>query len=182
MTRTIIRMLGYWLLAAALTLVTGGGATYAGQRGAPGQGRGPGPGAAVAPAEIQRLFDAYALVQAQTQLQLSDEEYPQFLARFKALQDARRRGLQQHTRLVLELRRLLTASRPDEGQLKDRVQALRDADARSAVDIRNAYDAVDQILDVKRQAEFRVFEEMMERRKLELVTRARQAIRQRPQP
>src|SRR5689334_13047511 len=62
---------------------------------------------AIAPAEIQRMFDAYALLQAQTQLQVSDDEYPRFLARFKALQDVRRKALQEHTRLVVELRRLL---------------------------------------------------------------------------
>ena len=40
-----------------------------------------------------------------------------------------------------------------------------------------AYDGIDQVLDVGQQAKFRVFEELMERRKLELVTRARQANR-----
>ena len=42
---------------------------------------------------------------------------------------------------------------------------------------RKAYDDVDQMLDVRQQAKFRIFEELMERRKLELVTRARQANR-----
>ena len=45
---------------------------------------------------------------------------------------------------------------------------------RSASDVKKAYDAIDQILDIRQQAKFRVFEENMERRKLELVTRARQ--------
>jgi hypothetical protein len=43
--------------------------------------------AAVSPAEIQRMFDSYALMQAQEQLQISEERFPQFLRRFKALQD-----------------------------------------------------------------------------------------------
>ena len=49
-------------------------------------------GRGVAPAELQRLFDAYVVLQAQQQLQLRDEQYPQFLSRLKALQDIRRRG------------------------------------------------------------------------------------------
>ena len=49
----------------------------------------------VSPAEIQRMFDAYALLQAQDQLKIGDELYPQFLSRFKALQDARRKALQE---------------------------------------------------------------------------------------
>jgi hypothetical protein len=61
------------------------------------------------------------------------------------------------------------------------MQALQDADVRTAADVRKAYDAIDQVLDVRQQARFRVFEELMERRKLELVTRARQANRQRLQ-
>ena len=52
----------------------------------------------VTPAEIQRMFDAYALVQAQDQLKLGDDQYPRFLARFKALQEIRRRAQAERTR------------------------------------------------------------------------------------
>lgn len=134
--------------------------------------------AGVTPAEIQRMFDAYALVQAQEQLQLGDEQYSRFLIRFKALQDRRRQALQEHTRIVGELRRLLMQRQPDEGQLKDRIQALEDADSRAIADIKKAHEGIDQVLDVRQRASFRVFEEQMERRKLELVTRARQGNRQ----
>ena len=107
---------------------------------------------------------------------------PRFLGRFKALQDIRRKALQEHTRLVVDLRRLLMDAQPDEAQLKDRLQALDDVDTRSRADVKKAYEAIDQILDVRQQAKFRVFEELMERRKLELVTRARQANRPKAQP
>ena len=40
---------------------------------------------------------------------------------------------------------------------------------------------IDQVLDVRQQAQFRVFEELMERRKIDLVTRARQKSEQ-PSP
>ena len=131
----------------------------------------------VTPAEIQRMFDAYALIQAQDQLRLNDDQYSRFLVRFKSLQDLRRRSLQEHTQLVAELRRLLMQGQPDEAQLKDRMQALRDVDSRAIADVKKAYEAIDQALDVKQQASFRVFEEQMERRKIELITRARQANR-----
>ena len=52
----------------------------------------------VSPAEIQRMFDSYALMQAQEQLKIGDDKFPQFLTRFKALQDARRRGQQRRQR------------------------------------------------------------------------------------
>ena len=129
------------------------------------------------------MFDAYALLQAQDQLKIGDEQYSQFLTRFKALQDARRAGLQQHARIIQDLRRMLNGSQPpDESQLKERLKALDEGDARAAAEIRKAYDALDQILDVRQQAKFRAFEEAMEQRKLELVTRARLANRPKPQP
>ena len=131
----------------------------------------------VTPAEIQRMFDSYALMQAQDQLKITDDQFPQFLGRFKALQDVRRKALQDRTRLVQELRVLVNQPQPDEAQMKDRIKALQDVDARAAADIKKAEEAVDQMLDVRQQAKFRVFEENMERRKLDLVTRARQANR-----
>jgi hypothetical protein len=129
---------------------------------------------AVTPAEIQRMFDAYALVQAQDQLKLGDEQYSRFLPRFKTLQEIRRRAQAERIRTVQELRRLALDAKSDESLLKDRIKGLQELEIRTAADIRRAQDAVDQVLDVRQQAQFRGFEELMERRKIELVTRARQ--------
>jgi Spy/CpxP family protein refolding chaperone len=132
----------------------------------------------VTPAEIQRMFDAYALLQAQDQLKITDEQYSQFLSRFKALQDVRRKGLQERMRILQELRKLTADGQPvDEAQIRDKLRALEEVDARLTADVRRAYDAVDQVLDVRQQARFRLFEEQMERRKIELLTRARLANR-----
>jgi hypothetical protein len=136
----------------------------------------------VTPAELQRMFDAYALMQAQDQLKVSDDRYSQFLARFKALQEIRRRSLQERTHAVQALRKMLNGTQPpDESQLKEQLKALDDLEARSATEVKKAHDAVDQVLDTAQQAKFRVFEENMERRKLELLTRARQANRSKKQ-
>jgi len=59
---------------------------------------------------------------------------------------------------------------------------LDEADTRAAAEVKKAYDALDQILDVRQQARFRTFEETMEQRKRELVTRARLANRPKQQP
>ena len=129
------------------------------------------------PAEIQRMFDSYALIQAQDQLKISDEKFPQFLARFKALQDTRRRNMVERLRNIQELRRLSNEPQTDDTQIRDRLKALDELDGRSRVEIEKAYESINQVLDLRQQAKFRVFEENMERRKLELVTRARQANR-----
>ena len=144
-----------------------------------GQGAQP-PAAAdptISPAELQQLFDSWALLQAQGFLKMNDDQFARFLPRFKALQDTRRRGLQQRTRVLNQLRKAVNDAELDEQQLKTSIKQLEDIDDRAAADTRKAYEAVDQVLDVLQQAKFRLFEEQMERRKLELVTRARQANR-----
>jgi Spy/CpxP family protein refolding chaperone len=168
------------LLAVVWALILGGpgGAVLAAQGGR----QRPLAGAAlddpsVTPVEIQRMFDAYALMQAQEQLRIGDDQFSQFLTRYKALQDVRRKTLQERTRLVNEMRRLLNRTPPDEAPIRERLKALEDLEARAAADVKKASDAIDQVLDIRQQAQFRVFEENMERRKLELVTRARQANR-----
>lgn len=131
----------------------------------------------ITPAEIRRMFDSYALMQAQDQLKITDEQFPKFLTRFKALQDVRRRTLLERARMLQELRRMTNEPQPDESALKDRVKALEDLEVRSQADVRKAYEGIDQVLDVRQQARFRVFEEAMEQRMLQLITRARQANR-----
>ena len=153
----------------------------AGQRQGRGPARGGGPDTpGVAPAEVQKMFDAYALMQAQEQLKIGDEQFTRFMTRFKALQEARRQTVQERLQIILALRRLTVATPADEGQIKERLHALQELDARAAVDVRKAYAGVDEVLDVRQQAQFRVFEELMERRKLDLMARARQT--NRPQP
>jgi hypothetical protein len=131
----------------------------------------------VTPAEVQRMFDAYALMQAQEQLNIADDQFSAFLTRFKALQDVRRRTLNGRARVLMEMRRILNQAQPDEQMIRERLKTLQDINARRADEEKKAYDAIDQVLDLRQQARFRVFEEAMERRKLELVSRARQANR-----
>jgi Spy/CpxP family protein refolding chaperone len=131
----------------------------------------------VSPAEIQRMFDSYALIQAQDQLKISDEKFPQFLTRFKALQDTRRRNMTERFRMIQDLRHLTSDPQPDDARMRERLKALDDLDIRSQAELTKAYEAINQVLDVYQQAKFRVFEENMENRKLALVMRARQANR-----
>jgi hypothetical protein len=168
------------VIAALVALVTIIVAPVQAQGRTPRRGQN-GPGDGVSPAEIQRLFDAYVVMQAQQELQLRDDQYPQFLARVKDLQAARQRGLSERGRILQDLRRLNDQSQLDEGRARADLKALADVEARTASDVREAQAAIDQILDLPQQVRFRVFEEQMERRKLELLVRARQARGQREQ-
>lgn len=129
----------------------------------------------VGAAEVERLFSAYAVMQAQEALGLDDGQFARFLPRMRALQVARRRLDVERNRLTGELARLTAPGQaaPDEAALRERLKALAELDVRAATEIRAAYEAVDQALDVRQQARFRVFELQMERRKFELMMRAR---------
>lgn len=132
----------------------------------------------ITPGEVQRMFDAWTIVQAQDALSLSDAQYGKFVAKLKALQDTRRRHQQARAQLLGDLRRSLNGGSPAEGALRDKLKALREEDDRAAVDLRKAVDELDEVLDVQQQARFRLFEERMEARKLELLLKARQNVRQ----
>lgn len=128
-------------------------------------------------AELVAMLDTYALVQAQQALQLDDAQYGQFVVRLKRLQEMRRRNQQARNQILQDLRRLSDrkASSPaDENAVRERLKALRDLDERAALDVRRMHDAVDEVLSVTQQARFRVFEENIERRKLDLLVRARE--------
>ncbi len=170
------------ILAACLMLVLAGSSSALAQT-RPGRGRGlPGGGpladGGVAPAELQRLFDAYIVMQAQQQLQLTDDQFARFLTRVRTLQEVRRRGQMERGRLLQELRRVSETPAQDDA-VRAQLKAFADLEGRQFSDLRQAIEGVDQVLDLHQQARFRLFEEQMERRKVELMMRARQGNRPR---
>jgi hypothetical protein len=136
------------------------------------------------PGEIQRLFDGMMVMEAQDQLALTDKQYPDFVTRLRALQETRRRNQQQRSRIMMELQRMTNPrnqDRLDEPAVRQRLVELQELESRSAAELRQAYTAIDAVLDVRQQARFRIFEEQIERRRFELVQRARQ-LRQQQNP
>ena len=145
---------------------------------ADGRGRGARAAAPLTNAQLATMLDAYAIVEAQKVLQLSDEQYGQFVARLKRLQDTRRRNMQARGRLLQELRRMTAPeATADEAALKERLKALRDLDEQAAQALRQEHAAVNELLDARQQARFLLFEERLERQKLDLLMRARERAR-----
>lgn len=134
---------------------------------------------AMPPGEVLNMLDAYAVLQGQKALELGAQQEGEFIVRLKRLQQTRRRNLQARNGLVQELRRLTAPNVPqvDDAAIRDRVKQLREHDDRAAAELRKAYDHLDEILDARQQGRFRVFEETLERRKLDLLMRARRATR-----
>ena len=118
-------------------------------------------------AVLANMLDTYAIVQAQQALTIADARYGTVAARLKRLQDIRRRNQRERHLLV----------RADENAIRNQLTALREHDERAAVELRQAYDALDEVLDTRQQARFRMFEEQIEQRKLDLLVRAREQAR-----
>ena len=165
-----------WLALAGSGPLLAQDATGPSQRGRGGRPNDPGPAADLRAAEVMTILDGYALVQAQEALQLNDAQYGQFVTRLRKLQETRRKGQQGRHRIIQELRKLAgpQAAPADENALRTQVKALRDHDDRTAEEVRKAYDALDEVLDPRQQARFRLFEERLELRKMDLLMRARQ--------
>ena len=125
------------------------------------------------PLEVQRLFEAFELVRAQEMLDLSAEQYPEFVARFKVLQDTGRQGQQERQRRLRELRRMSNQAGADEATLTEQLVALGAHDQELAQKQRDAIAEIDRLLNVRQQVRFRMFEQAMERRRVELLMRAR---------
>jgi hypothetical protein len=127
------------------------------------------------------MLDSYAMFQAQQQLSISDEKFGSFAGRLKKLQDAKRRNQRARHRMVVELRKLVSPRSPtpgDDAAIRAQLAQLKEHDRRAAAELQQAYDALDEVLDARQQARFRIFEEQIEQRKLDLLLRAREKARQ----
>jgi hypothetical protein len=131
------------------------------------------------PGEIQRMFDDVVLRQARQRLALAPAQLEPFTIHLRALQMVRRRTVGERARLLGELARLSRqdAGSADESVLAARLEELDEFDARQGAELRRAYRELDATLTVTQRAQFRLLEEQLERRKLELITRARQGAR-----
>ena len=99
------------------------------------------------------MLDAYAIVQAQTALQLTDAQYGQFVTRLKRLQETRRRSGQARNRLLQQLRRSPPRRRRlTSAAIRERLKALRDHDEQTAAAMRRDSEALDEVLDARQQA------------------------------
>jgi DNA repair ATPase RecN len=163
------------LLVAVTLLICAPDAFAQAGSGAPGRGRAAADERPLGPMEVLDMLDAYALVQAQRALELNDNQYGEFVARLRRLQQARRSHMQARNRLINELRQLTRpdVQQVDEAAVRERLRQLREHDERTAADLRKAHETLDEVLTVRQQARFRIFEENLERRKLDLLMRAR---------
>ena len=122
--------------------------------------------------QLNAYLDTYQLWQAERELQLNDEQLPAFVRRLRRLQDVKRRHQVERRKIIGELSGLLQGSAEaparDENIL-GRLRALDDVSQRAAGEVRKAYEELDASLTPWQRGRFRLLEEQMERRKVELL-------------
>lgn len=125
-------------------------------------------------AEVEQLFDRYVLAQARQALRLDAAQMRAFAPRLQALQQTRRRAVRQRQALLRELNEL---TRPgvagDQAALTAKLGALDQHMTSSEQQVRDAYQQLEQVLTLEQRARWPLFEQRMERQKLQLIARAR---------
>jgi hypothetical protein len=120
--------------------------------------------------QLQDILDASAVIQAERRLQLTADQYPNFVARLRKVQRLRQMHNNQRMRRIQELRQLVNGPGPYRDEvLTERVKALDAFDQTSQQELRQAYLELDGVLTPWQQARFRLFEEELERQKIELL-------------
>jgi hypothetical protein len=129
---------------------------------------------AATPEAADALFERYVRRQARVALQLTPAEMRTFEPRLANLQATRRRLQRERQR---HLNALAAATRrgagADTDAVRDQLAAFEAFKVSADTQLREAMAAVEDVLTVEQRARFLVFERQMERRKLELLSRAR---------
>lgn len=121
---------------------------------------------------VEDLLEGMEISNADKFLQVDNQHYGEFIQRLRNLQKLRKQHQNQRQRLVMELRRLTNANPAVEDALLEApTKRLDDFEKQAFQDMQTAYAAIDEVLNVRQRARFRLFEEMMEQRKLEILTR-----------
>lgn len=122
------------------------------------------------------MLDAFVVSKAQNALQLSNEQFIVFLPKLLALQNLQRQHRNQRNKLLADIRGWIGPKAPaevDDATIGAASKALDDLEAQMYQDEQRALAAIDGVLTVRQRAHFRIFQEMMERQKIDLLVQAR---------
>lgn len=139
----------------------------------------PRPGDQISIADIQSMFDAMAVLDAEKFVALTAEQYPVFVQKLKRLQDARKQLNQRRARAINELRMMVSAN-PANGKTVDdptidaKLKELDGFETDGRTAIGKALEDLDQLLSPRQRARFRLLEESTEKKKLDFLMKVRQ--------
>jgi hypothetical protein len=122
--------------------------------------------------QVQEVWNATVLKQSRPALQLTDQQWPAFFAKMADLQDLRDRHLTGRRKLIGEMNRLAPPNgdvTADDATLLAKVREFDDFELQYAQRETQVLAAVDAVLTPFQRARFRVFEENMEKRKVQML-------------
>ena len=123
---------------------------------------------------VQDALDGMVLIEAERELGLTGEQYPDFFAKMRRIQNVRRRHTMERTRMFRELNAMTFANpKPDDAALTEKLKTFDQLNERSAQEMRQLAQELEGILTPYQRVRFRLFEERMERRKIDMLARAR---------
>ena len=126
--------------------------------------------------EVQQIVDGWEIATAEKMLELSDQQYVPFLQQLRRLQSGRRQQLMQRQRMLNMLRQTINQQPAvEEATVDTRVKQFDDQERRLQQEMQSLHAAIDAVLTPRQRARFRVLQEQMERRKLEVLSRAMRA-------
>jgi len=126
--------------------------------------------------QLQDYIDVAAVIQAKRDLQLTDDQEPNFIARLGKLQSIRRRTQMQRNRLFREMAQMVQGPGPfKDDVVTEKLKEIDELNQRSAQELRQAQVDVDGVLAPWQRAKFRLLEERLERQKLELLRKLTQS-------
>ncbi len=131
----------------------------------------PPPGRGMNAMQLQQYLDALALTQSRENLKLDDDQYGAFAPKLIRLQNLRRRMMQARRQAMGELNQLLSAEPSNDEAIAAKVRAFDDANRRGGEELVRAFQELDGVLTPWQRGRFRILEEQIERRKLELLTK-----------
>lgn len=139
-------------------------------------GRGNMPGDQLSPGDVQAMLEAMTLFEAERFVMLTPEQYPNFVVRLKKLQEARGMLVRRHNRAFNELRGMANPQngKADEATIDAKLKELDQIEVECRAAIAKALEMLDQILTPKQRARFRMLEDNMEKKKLDLLMKVRQ--------
>ena len=133
-------------------------------------------GDGISPADVQAMFDAMLVMDAERFIGISPEQFPQFVQRVKKLQEAKGMQMRRHNKAFAELRAMANpqTGRADDAAIEAKMKELDQIEVEAHAALNKALEALDQMLTPRQRARFRLLEDNLEKKKLEFITKARQ--------
>lgn len=124
--------------------------------------------------EFEGMMEAYVISKLQEALELTDEQFGRMVVAQKKLQDLRREFRRERMELLRDLRQTLRRADAGEDEIGPTLEKLEQQKRAFLEEESARYADIDQILDVRQRARYRILEAEIENRLRELVRQVRE--------